>query len=72
MSPREEEVEARAHLLPEEEAAGGSADATAQAETILEESEERTNAPAPAPGSESGPRLPGAEEHEHRRSEDTV
>jgi len=43
---REAELVAeRSHLLPEEEAAG-SADPTAQAEAILEESEERTEDPA--------------------------
>jgi len=42
---REAELVAeRSHLLPEEEAAG-SADPTAQAEAILEESEERTEDP---------------------------
>jgi hypothetical protein len=39
--PEEEAVEHRAHLLPEEIAAG-SDDAEAQAEVILEESQERT------------------------------
>lgn len=39
--PDEEAVEARAHLLPEEVAAG-SDDPEAQAVAILEESEERT------------------------------
>lgn len=39
--PDEEAVEHRAHLLPEEVAAG-SDDPEAQAEAILEDSEERT------------------------------
>jgi len=38
----DENVETRAHLLPEEEAAGGSDDPEVQAATILAESEERT------------------------------
>ena len=38
-------IERRAALLPEEEAAGGSADPEAQAEAILEESDERTDDP---------------------------
>jgi hypothetical protein len=38
----EHNVETRAHLLPEEQAAGGSADPEKQAEVILAESEERT------------------------------
>lgn len=40
----DELIAERSHLLPEEEAAG-SADPAAQAEVILEESEERTNDP---------------------------
>jgi hypothetical protein len=43
----EENVETRAQLLPEEEAAGGSADPELQAEMILAESEERTVHPDP-------------------------
>ena len=39
--PEEQAVEQRAHLLPEEVAAG-SDDPEAQAEAILEESQERT------------------------------
>lgn len=39
--PDEDAVEARAHLLPEEVAAG-SDDPEAQAEAILEESQDRT------------------------------
>ena len=39
--PEEQTVEPRAHLLPEEIAAG-SDDPTAQAEAILEESQDRT------------------------------
>jgi hypothetical protein len=38
----EHNVETRAELLPEEQAAGGSADPEKQAELILAESEERT------------------------------
>ena len=38
----DENIETRAHLLPEEQAAGGSEDPEAQAEAILAESEERT------------------------------
>ena len=55
--PSEENVEARAEdLLPEEQAAG-SDNPLAQAEAILEESEERTLDPVA---------------EEHRTSEDTV
>jgi hypothetical protein len=42
--PDEPRVEQRAHLLPEEEASG-SDDRIAQAETILEDSDERTADP---------------------------
>ena len=43
---RDEELVAdRGHLLPEEEAAGGSADPMSQAEIILEESLARTDDP---------------------------
>lgn len=45
-TPDEDRVDARADLLPEERAAGGSEDAQAQAEAILAESDERTDAPA--------------------------
>ena len=44
-TPDADRVETRAELLPEEEAAG-SDDAEAQAEAILEESDERTQDPA--------------------------
>ncbi len=44
-TPDDEMVESRAGLLPEERAAG-SDDAEAQAEAILEESEERTQDPS--------------------------
>ncbi|MCU1430414.1 MAG: hypothetical protein JWL83_4414 [Actinomycetia bacterium] len=58
--PDPERVESRAEaLLPEEEQAG-SDNPRAQAEALLEESEERTLDPDTGPGSE------------HRRSEDTV
>ena len=43
----EENVETRAQLLPEEQAAGGSDDPEKQAEAILAESEERTVHPDP-------------------------
>ena len=41
----EHNVETRAQLLPEEQAAGGSEDAEKQAEAILAESDARTEAP---------------------------
>jgi hypothetical protein len=43
-NPDHERIERRAELLPEEQAAG-SDDPTAQAEAILEESDERTAHP---------------------------
>jgi hypothetical protein len=43
-TPEDARVESRAELLPEEQAAG-SQDPTAQAEAILEESDERTEDP---------------------------
>lgn len=58
-TPDDDRVETRAELLPEEEAAG-SDDPHAQAEAILEESDERTEDPegtrdgstqTPGPGS---------------------
>lgn len=57
----EENVETRAQLLPEEDAAGGSDDPELQAEMILAESEERTLHPDPDDASGG-----------HRQSEDTV
>ncbi|MBM7799272.1 hypothetical protein JOE57_002193 [Microlunatus panaciterrae] len=42
--PDDDRIEERAHLLPEELAAG-SDDARSQAEAILEESDERTDDP---------------------------
>ena len=54
-------VETRSHLLPEEEAAGGSEVPEEQAEAILAESEERTLHPDPD-DAQGG----------HRQSEDTV
>jgi hypothetical protein len=57
----DENIETRAHLLPEEQAAGGSDDPEAQAEAILAESEERT-VHVDADDAQGG----------HRRSEDTV
>jgi hypothetical protein len=57
----EENVETRAQLLPEEQAAGGSDDAEKQAEAILAESEERTVHPDPD-DAQGG----------HRESADTV
>ena len=46
-TPEDDRVERRAELLPEEQAAG-SEDPTAQAEAILAESDERTEAPEKA------------------------
>jgi len=43
-SPDQDRVESRAKLLPEE-AAAGSADPERQAETVLEDSDERTEQP---------------------------
>lgn len=43
-TPDDARIETRAELLPEEEVAG-SEDPTAQAEAILQESDERTDAP---------------------------
>jgi hypothetical protein len=43
--PDVERVQARASLLPEEIAAGGSADPEAQAAAILEDSDRRTEDP---------------------------
>ena len=43
-TPEDDRIETRAELLPEEEAAG-SDDPHAQAEAILEESDERTQDP---------------------------
>ena len=44
-TPEDDRVKSRAELLPEEQAAG-SEDPTAQAEAILEESDERTDDPS--------------------------
>lgn len=44
-SPDHGRVDSRAEQLPEEEQAGGADDPRAQAEAILEESDERTNDP---------------------------
>jgi hypothetical protein len=64
--PEEEEdlerVEARAEALLPEELEAGSDDPFAQAEAILEESDERENDRVDPPG----------QPVEHRRSEDTV
>ena len=57
----DENIETRAQLLPEEQAAGGSEDPEAQAEAILAESEERTIHPD-ADDAQGG----------HRQSSDTV
>jgi hypothetical protein len=57
----EDNIETRAQLLPEEEAAGGSDAPEEQAEAILAESEERTLHPD-ADDAQGG----------HRQSEDTV
>ena len=47
--PSEEDVSTRAELLPEEKAAGESADPHEQARAVLEDSEERVNAPHDPP-----------------------
>ncbi len=57
----DENIETRAQLLPEEQAAGGSEDPEAQAEAILAESEERTIHPD-ADDAQGG----------HRQSSDTA
>jgi hypothetical protein len=57
----EENVERRSHLLPEEQAAGGSDIPEEQAEAILAESEERTLHPD-ADDAQGG----------HRQSDDTA
>ncbi len=59
--PSEDDVRARADLLPEEQAAG-SDDPEAQARVILEDSLLRTEVPGSAPSTHL----------EHRRSEDTI
>ncbi len=50
--PSEDDVRTRSQLLPEEEAAGGSCDPREQARLILEDSEERVNAPHDPPDGE--------------------
>jgi hypothetical protein len=57
----EHNIETRAHLLPEEQSAGGSANPEKQAEAILAESEERT-VHADPDDAQGG----------HRQSDDTV
>jgi hypothetical protein len=57
----EDNVESRSHLLPEEQAAGGSDIPEEQAEAILAESEERTLHPD-ADDAQGG----------HRQSDDTA
>jgi hypothetical protein len=57
----EDNVESRSHLLPEEQAAGGSDIPEQQAEAILAESEERTLHPD-TDDAQGG----------HRRSDDTA
>lgn len=47
--PTEDDVHTRSGLLPEEHAAGGSDDPQAQARAILQESEERVDAPHDPP-----------------------
>lgn len=47
--PTEDDVRARSRLLPEEHAAGGSDHPEEQARAILQESEERVNAPHDPP-----------------------
>lgn len=71
-SPDPHDVHTRAELLPEERAAGGSADPEAQAAAILAESEERLREPLEGPAGELDPDSPTYQSHEHRRSEDTV
>ena len=60
-NPDDDRVETRAELLPEEQAAG-SEDPQAQAEAILEESEERTVSRDASPSTHL----------EHRTSEDAT
>ncbi|AGL14910.1 hypothetical protein [Actinoplanes sp. N902-109] len=62
MSDHERVDQRAADLLPEERAAGGSADPEAQAAAILAESDQREEAPGAAPSSFL----------EHRTSEQTV
>jgi hypothetical protein len=57
----DDNIETRAHLLPEEQSAGGSANPEKQAEAILAESEERTLHADPD-DAQGG----------HRQSDDTV
>jgi hypothetical protein len=56
----EHRIATRADLLPEEKAAGGSADPHAQAEAILADSEERTEVPNAAPATHLERRGPTA------------
>ena len=69
--PSAHDVHTRAELLPEERAAGGSADPVAQAAAILAESEARLSE-LDDPRGERDPESPEYQSHEHRRSEDTV
>jgi hypothetical protein len=62
MSDHDRVDQRAADILPEERAAGGSADPKAQAEAILAESDEREEAPGAAPSSFL----------EHRTSDETV
>ena len=48
-TPTEDDVRDRSQLLPEEDEAGGSENPVAQARAILQESEERVNAPHDPP-----------------------
>lgn len=66
MGPDDDAVHTRANLLPEEELVG-SADPEAQAEAILEESEQRTAEPTA-----DDPRGAADDGFEHRRAEDIV
>jgi len=50
--PTDEDVRTRSELLPEELAAGGSADPVAQAQAVLQESAERVDAPHDPPDGE--------------------
>lgn len=47
--PAEDDVRTRSGLLPEEKATGGSADPVEQARAILQDSEERVDAPHDPP-----------------------
>ncbi len=69
---KDQDIQVRAELLPEEQTAGGSEDSEAQAQAILEESEERVDAPHDPPDGERDPRRSDADAHEHRRSDEAL